>query len=381
VSFFHSLQHFCFDFAEAVCFSLSRFTNTCVEMALLRLDVGLRLDTGLHFDSQSSPSIHKIKPRKRMINLNEFFQNPFNAEDISYSRLLNFSARSLGRMSINNPGGLLDAPIAALTAALSSTESGVSDVGIKAAIRLAKTQAKAGFREGLAATLRRVHGGVAAAYGDPSPELSECFPQGRTIYLNCKDEELDNKLDQLVACITPLQAQVGAAVVGLATTAKTQWAAIYSAQGSAKDAHELTTEARDQAKLVLTAALFDALLFVARQYPGDVVKCDYYFPQQLLRRPTARTVPAVASLTADPFDSVTRKVLLHGASDGAEQIRIERRMQGETDFSVLAEVASEDGVADYEDTLVASGNYEYRATGLNGASAGEASPVLVVQAA
>jgi hypothetical protein len=315
-----------------------------------------------------------------MTNINVYFTNPLAADDVAFTRLLTFGARSLGRMSINNPGNVLDARIAAVTGALAGAESGVSDVGTKAAIKSTKTLVKNNFRDGLQATIRRIHGAVVGAYGDPSPELNDCFPNGRTVFQSCRDEELDNRLDQLVNCITPLQAQVGATIVGLATTAKTQWTTIYGAQGSAKDVHELTTEASAEARVSLEHELYLSILFVAQQFPGDIVKCDYYFPQQLLRRPAPRTVPDQATLTADPFNSATRKVLLHASADGAEELRIERRMLGETDFSMIAEVAAEDGVADYEDTLVNNGDYEYRATGLRGASAGEASLVLVVHA-
>ncbi len=349
---------------------------------MLTLDSGLRLDTGLRFDSSPPPVPPKPKPRKsRMTNLHVFFEISFQAEDVTFSRLLKFGARSLSRLSASNPANVFDARIAATTTALAAAESGVSDVGIKEAIKKAKTQAKDDFREALPAQIRKIHAAVVAAFGDPSPDLTECFPEGRTVFRDCRDEELNNKLDQVVACLTPRSAQVGAAMVTLATNLKTQWASLFAAQDTAMSDREMMAGQRDAAREALALQLYLNVLAVATQFPGDVAKCDYYFPQQYLRRPSTRTVPDEATLTADPFNSGTRTVLLHGSADGATTIRFERRMQGESDWSVVAEVAADEGSADYEDTLSNNGTFEYRATGVSGSAEGEPSAVLAVVAA
>jgi hypothetical protein len=349
---------------------------------MLRLDTGLRLDAGLHLDASPAPVFPNPKSKKtRMTNLHVFFEFPFPERDVSFSRLLKFGARSLSRFSTNNPGNVFDARIAATTAALANTETGVTDVGVKEAVKRAKTQAKESFREGLPPQIRRIHGAVAGAFGDPSPELTECFPDGRSVYRECRDEELNNKLAQLVECITPRSAQVGATIVTLATNLKTQWLAIFSAQDTAMSDRELMADQRDTARAALELELFLNVLAVATEFPGNVAMCDYYFPQQYLRRPSAPTTPEPAVLTADPFDSVTRKSMLHGSANGAEQIRFERRMQGENDWSEIAVVDADEGSADFEDTLANNGTFEYRATGLRGAAEGESSAVLVVVAA
>ena len=273
-----------------------------------------------------------------MINLQTFFLNPFLALEITFSRLLKYAARHLARMMASNPASLLDARIAATTAALNAVENTVTDVATKQAIQEARTQIKEDFRTALRAHIRRIYGAVAGAFGDPSPELTECFPQGRSVFSECRDEELNNKLGQLVANITPKSAQVGATIVTLATNLKTQWAAIFLQQDQAISAREVTAEGRNTARATLAQELFLNLLLLAETYPNDLKKCDYYCPQQYLRRPAARTVPEDATLTADPFNSGTRKVTLHASADGAETIRFERRLQGENDWSVVATV-------------------------------------------
>lgn len=351
-------------------------------MPALRFDTGRRLDAGLRLDFLPPSAVPKPSTKKhRMTNLQTFFLNPFLATEITFSRLLKYSARHLARMIASNPGSVLDARIAATTTALNAVENTVTDVATKQAIQEARTQIKEDFRTALRAHMRRIHGAVAGAFGDPSPELTECFPQGRSIFSECRDEELNNKLGQLVANITPKSAQVGATIVTLATNLKTQWTSIFSQQDQAMSDREVTAEGRDTARAALAQELFLNLLLLAETYPNDLTKCDYYCPQQFLRRPAPRTVPDDATLTADPFNPVTRKVTLHASADGAETIRLERRLQGENDWSEVATVPADEGSADHEDTLANDGTYEYRATGLNGTAEGAPSSVLTVVAA
>jgi hypothetical protein len=339
------------------------------------------MDSGIRMDA--SQVIIPLKPQKnpRMTNLHIVFNIWFLDSDIAFTRLLKFAARSLGRLSASNPANAFDTRIADTTTALAAAESGTTDVGVKEAVKIAKTQAKNDFRVNLPPQIRRIHGAVAGAFGDPSPELTECFPEGRTVFRTCKDEELNNKLAQLVACITPKSAQVGATIVTLATSLRTQWEQLFTAQDSAMSAHEMMADARDTARAALATQLYLNVLAVAQKFPGDVSKCDYYFPQQYLRRPAARTVPEAATLTADPFNSGTRKVVLHGSADSAEQVRFQRRMQGGNDWSAIAEVDADEGSADYEDTLANNGHYEYRAIGVRGTAEGQPSAVLAVVAA
>jgi hypothetical protein len=271
----------------------------------LRLDQHLRFDALLRLDAAEPGTPNTSHGRKhRMQNLQEYFVIPFADSNLALTRLLTFGARSLGRLSKNNPGNVFDAIIASTTTVLANTESGVTDLGAKAALKVAKTEVKTGARESLTPVIRRIYGAVAGVYGDPSPELTECFPQGRTIFRTCKDEELNNKLGQLVAALA--NKTVDAGIKTLAQAQLTNWNAIFSAQGEAKDDVELTADARDAKRAALALQLYKNVLTVALHFPGDFTKCDYYFPQQYLRRPTAPSTPDQAVLTADPFDTPTR---------------------------------------------------------------------------
>ena len=222
-----------------------------------------------------------------MIDLRKIFKNWFKDPIISFSELLKYASRHLQRMVANNPGALLNARITATQTALALVESGVTDVGTKLAIQEGKTATKKAFRDALPENIRRIHAAVVVAYGDPSPALTECFPEGRSVFKTCRDEEVDNKLGQLLACLTPRQAEIGATAVNNAGGLHSTWTAIYAAQGVAMAQREGTADSRDAAKASLQLQLYLNVLFLAQSFPDQPDKCDLYCPQQYLHNAQA----------------------------------------------------------------------------------------------
>ena len=161
-----------------------------------------------------------------MINFHKIFNNPFDDKQISFSETLNYASVHLQRMVSNNPGALLNARITATTTALNGLEGGMSDDMTKLALQKAKTEVKNTFRAALPGHIAKIHAAVVAAFGVDAPQVMECFPQGRSIFTDCRDEQLNNHLAQLVNCITPLQAQVGVAAVGDAGGLLSTWITI-----------------------------------------------------------------------------------------------------------------------------------------------------------
>lgn len=340
------------------------------------------MDSGLHMDELIPPVVRRHTKKGTMLNFHRIFLNPFEDKEISFTETLSYASVSLQRMIANNPGAALAARITATTAALTGLEGGVSDDLTKAALQKAKTDAKDTFREVLPANIAKIHGAVVAAFGVDSSPLIECFPQGRTIFSSCRDEQLNNHLQQLVNCITPMQAQVGLPAIAAAGALVTNWTTLYAAQGTAKGAKSQSAEMRDQARATLRLELFTNLLTLALMFPGDTDKCDLYCPQHLLRGPQSAAGPGAATLSAAAWDAGTGTVMLTMQADDADTFTVQRRLAGEPDFSeVAADVAADaDGNATYEDTI-AAGSYEYQVVPFRGATAGDASNIVPVLAA
>jgi hypothetical protein len=220
-----------------------------------------------------------------MIDMHRFFKNPFDNRNISVAELSRFGADHLNRMSDNNTGGFLTTRIAATTAALTAVESGSTSDQTKLAIRKAQVQAKDNFRENLPRDIQKIYGMVTGFYGGDCAQLTEIFPEGRTVFTSCKDTELENKLGVLIAGITAHQADLGAALVAQATALRTNWEAIYNASMGSTSAKGTTQVAMKAARETLQLELFRNLLTIALQFPGEPERLDVYMKQNLLENP------------------------------------------------------------------------------------------------
>jgi uncharacterized protein with beta-barrel porin domain len=229
----------------------------------------------------------KLQTHHHMIDLRKIFTNWFKDPAISFTELLKYAARHLQLMIANNPGALLNERINATTIALSAVEAGVTDVTIKAAIQKGKTEAKKTFREVLPENIRKIHAAVVAVYGDPSPDLTECFPEGRGVFGSCRDEQLNNKLAPLVAALTPRADQIGQVHVDNAGGLVSTWTAIFAAQDAAMAQKSMMAGSRDAAKAQLQLALYLNVLRLAMAFPDQPEKCDLYCPQQYLKNAQA----------------------------------------------------------------------------------------------
>jgi len=125
-------------------------------------------------------------------------------------RLIDYGAAQLTALVADNHSGLHTERIAALTAAFNLLDDGMEDVETKAAIQRGKVLAKNLFRRNtVPETVARIHAAVVMHFGANSPDMAECFPQGRDIFTKCKDQELDNHLGQLSTCIGARSTTVG----------------------------------------------------------------------------------------------------------------------------------------------------------------------------
>jgi hypothetical protein len=310
--------------------------------------------------------------------LHRYGENAFVIGKYSNLNILTYAAAHLGRM-IAHDGVRLAARITATSAVLNTVEGGTTEELAKVAMQKSRTVVKAAFRTALPGHITKIHGAVVAAFGADGPEVMLCFPLGRTIFTTCTDEALNNRLGQLVTSITPLSATVGAAHVTAATGLATSWGTLYGAQGQAKDATSVSTEARTAAMNALKLELFKNLLTIALNDPEDPDRIDLLCPQHLLEGRASATTPGVATLTLVNYNSANRQADFTMTAENADSFRVYRRMVGEADMSLWAEnLKPVDGVASYSIGLNTEGPFEFVAEGVNGSRTGERSNIVSV---
>lgn len=226
-----------------------------------------------------------------MIDLHRFLQNPFDDPQISLGELLSFSSDHLARMIANNPGGVLTARITATTSSLTLVQNCATDDLTKKAIRKARKQVKDAFRKSLLEEIAKVNGAVVAKYGPNSPEVAECFPQGRTIFSSCTDDALEQHMETLRNGVTAHQAGLGAALVTEVTGLLTEWQAVYSQSESSGGNATTSQEGKKMARENLQLMLFLNLLTFAEMFARQPEKLNLYMQQSLLEDSGGGNVP------------------------------------------------------------------------------------------
>lgn len=299
---------------------------------------------------------------------------------ITPSRLSAYTIKHRLQMDAENGDGRYDEALADVGPKHTTVEELFTDVLTKDAVKEGKVQLKEGFRATLAGKIRRLFNIIAGEYGDPSGDLTACFPQGRNVFQRCKDEELDNKLGQLKNAITARAATLGVPRVEMITNLQVQWAEVYGERGEAGAAAGQSEGQKRAALLALAGALQRSLLTVAWHNIGNPAALLRLCPQPVLRAQSGPVLPAKAVITPGAFEANTMQVGLGLVSARAKRFRLSRRLVG-GEFALIATVEADgNGQANYVDTVPAFGSYEYEATAENDEGDGAASEVAGVLA-
>jgi hypothetical protein len=301
------------------------------------------------------------------MNLFRFFRNLFKKK--AMVRLIDYGSAQLMALVADNPSGLHTERIAALTAAFNLLDDGMEDVETKAAIQRGKVLAKNLFRRNtVPETVARIQAAVVVHYGANSPDMAECFPQGREVFHTCKDQVLDQHLGQLSTCIAARSATVGAPIATDAAGLVTTWGTCLGEVGSAGGDVMMMRAIRQNAKKALAEELFQTLLHLAAKYPDNDVKFNQYVPEEKLNPPAA-PVPDAATLEvvggAGQFAATP-------AANGAETFVIRYRLEGAPDYIIAVE---DWPGGPFIQNGLSAGTYEVIALGVNDSGTGEPSEI------
>ena len=316
-----------------------------------------------------------------MLAIVKFVMVPFD-DIILDSLLLTFAEVSLGRIVAHNAvllAGKFTDRIAPTRAAITTMESVVTDVKVKLALQKARIEAKKAFRMDLPANLAKIYGALLAVYGPDAPEMIECFPEGRKVFTQCAEEQVNNHLEQLQASVTAHAAALPAATVTLAGSLVAGWASVYEAAGAAKDAKSVTAASREVAVAALRVELFKNLMTCGLYFPDDKAKAELLFPQYLLEGRATPVTPGITTLSNTPCDPQTGKTEFTFTAEGAQTFTLKRRRSGELDFAVRAEgIVAVNGVGTFTEERSLPGLYEYVAEAVNGTRVGPPSHMVSV---
>lgn len=251
-------------------------------------------DSGVRYDS---PDAHSTSMR----TLSRFLDVPFDDPAISLAELFSFSSDHLQRMIANDSGAALAARITATTSALALVQELWSDDQTQLGLRKARKMAKDAFRDALPAKVAKVVAAVVAHYGDDAPEVTECCPQGRTVFSRATDDQVAGHLQTLIDGVTAHAADLGAPLVAQAGAILTGWNAVYGASETATGAKTATMTEKNAARENLQLMLFLNLLKLAEMWPRQPEKLALYMQQSLLEdHPAQEDPPPVPPVPPGP---------------------------------------------------------------------------------
>ncbi len=225
---------------------------------------------------------------------------PFDDADISLEDVVAFTSDHLQRAAAYNPSGALNGRIAATASALAALESTTTDDAIQLGIRKGVKLAKDTFRANLTEAVRPIYGAVLMAFNDPSPEMENVFPKGRSVFSSARDDQLAKELNVMVAGVTLHQAELGPPIVASATALGDQWAALYEASETETGVKVATEAERRKARLDLQTELYITLATLMIMYPRQPEMISLYMQQHLLDGKSGGISPGVG---AEPPDN------------------------------------------------------------------------------
>lgn len=220
-----------------------------------------------------------------MIALHRFLENPFDDRQISLAELLSFTSDHLARMIANNQSGELTPRITATTNALALVQDSATDDQTKKAIRKARKKVKDSFRRAVLGEVAKVHGAVVAKYGQKSPEVAECFPLGRSIFGECRDDRLASHVETMKNGLQAHVSDLGDALIEAVTALTTQWGGILADSETSGGNATTSQEGKRLARENLQLTLFLNLLKLGEMLARQPEKLGLYMQQSLLQDP------------------------------------------------------------------------------------------------
>ncbi len=217
------------------------------------------------------------------MDLSRFLENPFDSGKTSVAQLLAFTTDHLQRMVANDADGAFTARIAVTSTALGLVEDGLSDAKAKLGLRKARKQVKDDFHANLAESVARIGVAVAAKYGDDSPELTACLPQGRPVFSACRDDQVAAHLQTLIDGVTALQPALGPAALTDSQNLQAAWTTLYKASEISTTRKTGTQQSNNAARAGLQDVLFINLLEIARMFPGRPENLALFMQDGLLK--------------------------------------------------------------------------------------------------
>ncbi len=218
-----------------------------------------------------------------MRNLISYFINIFDTPRISDENLKKFAEIHLALLIVNNPGGIYNALIAALTAAYNAYFGGITDEdtinAVKEGSKIAMNNIFIQFKD----EASRQEGLIRAKFGKTSPQYQEFYPLGITEYTNSTLANVETLMTRIIAAGEKYKPVIGEEFNNLFTSIKDNFLFNRNTQlsliGEVKGKKDVTIINRN----TIEAQLTKNLLIIASNNVGNTEAMNTYFDQSFIR--------------------------------------------------------------------------------------------------
>jgi hypothetical protein len=218
-----------------------------------------------------------------MRNLSSFFWNIFEQSKVGDAKFRMFCEFHLQRLINNNPGGIYDDLITALTTAYMGYYGALEDEATKIAIREGKTVAMNASREKIDGFISQQEGLIKSKWGKNSPEYQEFYPQGITGYTKAPLSGYDILIERYKNAVTAHTADFDAAFVTKATTYIGEFLTMRTAQINLMSVVSGTRTVSAKNREGLEKQVMKDLLIIASNNVGKPEVMKDYFDQSIIR--------------------------------------------------------------------------------------------------
>ncbi|MBK8660102.1 MAG: hypothetical protein IPN22_14850, partial [Bacteroidetes bacterium] len=217
-----------------------------------------------------------------MIDLIKYFRILFMSPQISRERLRQFAESHIQRLTVNNPGGIYGAILAAITTAYSNFAGNLVDASTLEASSKALTLAKTNAQKAVHDKIREFEPLLDYTYRANRPVYLEFYPQGLTEYDAATNAVFQTIAQRFQAAMNAHLADFPPAEAAAFNTLMTTYLSSINNElaGEGNVAGERTEIA--DTRLALCTQLTTNLLTIALNNVGNEAQAAVYFDQSIL---------------------------------------------------------------------------------------------------
>ncbi len=208
----------------------------------------------------------------------KFFSNPFNSRNITDARLQAFARKLIVALTLNNPSGIFDADILALTtdytAYFGNYVTKAVDSADSASATITIDDATITFVKGV----RSHYNGIAAVYPAGSAVYKQIFPKGMTEFSRLTRINIQSTSHRMAVKANQYKATLGGtAFADLFASYETLITDSLATQNESKGTLKTTRGSIKTSRLPVEISCLIAMYSIGKAFAPDFIKCNTYF--------------------------------------------------------------------------------------------------------